>query len=273
MWSFSDLIQNFFTHKDFLPSADKMPGTMFTPLHFIFSACCVVLVVVLAILLSKKSERTIKRTFLIVWIAVLVLEITKTVWETVSGARIYFEWGGFLPLYPCSIYLYAMPFAIFGNKTLRRAGAGYICTLGLIGGTINYFYPATILGNYSCISFAGFHTFFYHGSMFFTALVMLLSGYHSYRGVTKFTELLTPAIPFLLVSVLANIVNYSPINSDYMFFKLDSFVFAPVGAVLPPVLCTVIVYAVYLFLHAVFYLPSYIANKTRKTAPTEKTAV
>ena len=266
VWSFADLINNFFTHKDFLPSADKMPGTMFTPLHFIFSACCIVLVVALAIFFSKKDERTIKRTLFVIWIAVLVLEIAKTVWETFSGARVFFELNGFLPLYPCSIYLYAMPFAIFGGKTLRRAGAGYVCTLGLIGGSINYFYPATILGNYSCISFAGFHTFFYHGSMFFTALVMLLSGYHSYRGVKKLSDLLVPTIPFLLVSVLANIVNYSPINADYMFFKLDSFVFTPVGTVLPPLICTAIVYAVYLFLHAVFYLPSYIANKCRKTA-------
>ena len=29
--TFSDLIKNFFTHKDFLPSADKIPGTLFTP--------------------------------------------------------------------------------------------------------------------------------------------------------------------------------------------------------------------------------------------------
>jgi hypothetical protein len=266
MWSISELIQNFFTHKDFLPSADKMPGTMFTPLHFLFSACCVVLVVALALFAAKKNERIIKKIFLGVWIAVLVFEIAKTVWETFTGARVYFELNGFLPLYPCSIYLYAMPFALFGKGMWRRAGAGYMCTLGLIGGTINFVYPATILGNYSCISFAGFHTFFYHGSMVFIALVMLLSGYHSYRGVTKATDLLVPAIPFLLVSVIANLVNYSPINADYMFFKLNSFVFAPLGAVMPDFLATVIVYMVYLFLHAVFYLPSYIANKLKKTA-------
>ena len=40
MWTLSDLLKNFFTHKDFLPSADQIPGTMFTPLHFIFSAIC-----------------------------------------------------------------------------------------------------------------------------------------------------------------------------------------------------------------------------------------
>ena len=37
MWSFTDLICNFFTHKDFLPPADQLPGTLFTPLHFVAS--------------------------------------------------------------------------------------------------------------------------------------------------------------------------------------------------------------------------------------------
>ncbi len=263
MWSFSDLIKNFFTHKDFLPSADKMPGTMFTPLHFIFSACCIALVIALAVFVAKKSESTIKTTFTVLWISMVALEIVKIVWESCSGASVNFEWGGIMPLYPCSIYMYAMPFAIFGNKLLRRAGAGYVCTLGLIGGTVNFVYPATILGNYSCISFAGFHTFFYHGAMVFTALVMLLSRYHSYKGVTKFTDLLVPSIPFLIVSVAANTVNYSPINSDYMFFKLNSFIFAPIGAATPDILATVMVYVAYLFIHAMFYLPSYFSNKRK----------
>ena len=33
-----------------------------------------------------------------------------------------------------------------------------------------------------------------------------------------------------------------------------------------PALATVTVYAIYLFLHAAFYLPSYLANKLKKPA-------
>ena len=148
---------------------------------------------------------------------------------------------------------------------LRRAGCGYLCTLGLLGGTINFVYPATILGNYSCISFAGFHTFFYHGAIVFSALVVLLSGYHSYGGVTKWWQLLVPSIPFLALSVVANVVNFSPIGSDYMFFKLNSFIFAPIGAALPDIATVALVYFAYLLVHALQYLPSYVKNfKTEK---------
>jgi hypothetical protein len=162
--------------------------------------------------------------------------------------------------------MYAMPLAIWGKGYVRDMGCGYVCTLGLLGGTVNFFYPANILSNYSCISFAGFHTFLYHGAIFFCALVMLKSGYHSYKKVTHAWQLLLPAVPALAVSVAANIVNFSKINSDYMFFKLNSFFFAPIGAALPDGLCVLIVYGLYLLIHALPYTPFYIINLKRKHA-------
>lgn len=263
MFTFSDLFKNFFTHKDFLPSADKIPGTMFTPLHFIFAAIVLAAIIFLGLFVAKRSEKTIRITFCVLWAVIVCLEVAKIIWETVSGAKVSFEWGGILPLYPCSIFMYAMPLAIFGKDKIRYMGCGYVCSLGLLGGTINFVYPATILGNYSCISFAGFHTFIYHGAIVFCALVMLKSGYHSYKWAKKPLDLLLPAIPALCVSVVANLVNFSKIGSDYMFFKLNSFFFAPIGAALPTALCVVIVYFLYLLIHALPYLPGFIINRKK----------
>lgn len=263
MWTLLELIKNFFTHKDFLPSADQLPGTLFTPLHFIVAACWVALIVAACVLLRKKGERTLQRVFTVLWISVFVLEIVKITWETCCAETVNFEWGGVLPLYPCSIFLYAMPFAIWGKGKVRCAACGYVCSLGLLGGAINFVYPANILSNYSCISFAGFHTMFYHGVLVLCAVLMLLSGYHSYTGVTKARQLLLPAIPALAVSVVANLVNFSPIGSDYMFFKLNSFFFAPIGAVTPDWFSVVLVYGIYLLIHALPYLPSWFANRKK----------
>ena len=80
MWSLVDLLKNFFTHKDFLPSAEQIPGTMFTPLHFVFSALCIVAVIFGAISLSKKSERAIRMVFAYLWILLVILEVTKITW-------------------------------------------------------------------------------------------------------------------------------------------------------------------------------------------------
>lgn len=265
MWTVMDLIRNFFTHKDFLPGADKLPGTLFTPLHFLVSGCFLALIVLVCLWLRKKEEKTIRALFAGLWISTLVLEVAKIVWESCCGATVSFEWGGILPLYPCSIFMYAMPFAIWGKGNVRYAACGYVCSLGVLGGAINFVYPANILGNYSCISFAGFHTLFYHGVLVLCAALMLLTGYHSYKGVTRAWQLLLPAVPALAVSVVANFVNFSPINSDYMFFKLNSFFFAPLGAATPDWLSVLLVYAIYLLIHALPYLPAWIASRKKNT--------
>lgn len=269
MWTFSELIQNFFTHKDFLPPADQLPGTLFAPLHFAVSACWIALIVVACIFLRKKGEQTLRNVFFGLWLSVAVLEIIKILWETFCGSTVEFEVGGILPLYPCSIFMYAMPFAIWGKGNVRYAACGYVCSLGLLGGAINFVYPANILNNYSCISFAGFHTLFYHGVMVLCAALMLLSGYHSYKGVTKAWQLLLPAIPALAISVVANLVNFSPVNSDYMFFKLNSFFFAPLGAVTQDWLGVILVYGIYLLIHALPYLPFFFANRNKKSVYSE----
>lgn len=263
MWTFSDLIKNFFTHKDFLPSADKIPGTLFTPLHFIFSAISIAAVIFLALYLSKKSEEQIKRVFAVIWVFIVAFEIAKITWDVLAGEKIDFEWGGSLPLYPCSIFMYAMPFAIWGKGLVRRAACGYVCTLGLLGGTINFVYPATVLCDYSCISFHGFHTFIYHGVLVLCAFVMIRSGYYKFTGITKWWELVLPSAPLFAVSIIANIVNFSAIQSDYMFFKLNSFIFAPIGAATPDWVAVIIVYIAYIIVHGVPHLPSYIANLKR----------
>lgn len=258
------LLKNFFTHKDFLPSADSLAGTLFTPLHIAFSIFCLALVVVLSVYFSKRSVKTLKKVYTVIWITAVVSEIAKILWETFCGADVSFELGGILPLYPCSIFMYALPFAIWGGEKVRFAACGYVCSLGVLGGMINFVYPANVISNYSCISFAGFHTLFYHGVIVFCAATMLLSGYHSYKGIKKWYQLLLPAAPFLVLSVAANAVNFSPVGSDYMFFKLNSFFFAPIGAALPDGLTVIMVYLIYLFIHALPYLPSYIANKLKK---------
>lgn len=263
MRTFGDLIKNFFTHKDHLPAAEQILGTLFTPLHLAVAALCMAAIVVLCRWAGRKSERQLRRVFGVLWALVTVLELVKILWETFAGARVELNLAGILPLYPCSIFMYAMPFAVWGKGYARRAACGYVCSLGLLGGVINFVYPANILSSYSCISFAGMHTLFYHGTMVFCAVTMLLSGYHRYSGIQRWWELLVPAVPALIVSAVANTVNFSPVDSDYMFFKLESFFFAPLGAATPDWLSAVFVYGVYLLIHALPYLPSYVGNRRK----------
>ena len=261
-FGFGDLIRNFFTHKDFLPSADKIPGTMFTPLHFAFSAIMVVIVIAGILTVRRLDEKRIKTVFTVLWAVLTVAEMTKLVWETTTGHTVSFNWVGNLPVYPCSIWMYAMPFIIWGKGRVRNAACGYVCTLGLLGGLINFVYPATILGDYSAVSFPGFQTFFYHGAMVFTAFVIMTSGYHRIDHAERLSDCFLSVIPAYIMSLFANTANLI-LGTDYMFFRCNSFFLAPIGAALPDLVTFPIAYLIYAVVCCTPYLVAYLLKKKR----------
>ncbi len=261
MKDFGYLIQNFFTHKDKLAPAEQLPGTMFTPLHFIVAGIILAIVIAGAILVHKK-EKLIKPLFIILWATVTVLEVVKITWESTTGNEVRLEVTGILPLYPCSIFMYAMPFAIWGKDRVKTAACGYVCTLGLLGGSVNFFYPMTVLYRYSIISFSAMHSMIYHAVMLFTCLTMLLSGYHRYTRVKSVWDLFLPAIPTLILSIPANIVNYT-VGADYMFFRGTSAFLPAIFGDMQKIWITLIIYALYIIVPACFYLPSFISQKIK----------
>ncbi len=262
MKGFGYLIRNFFTHKDYLAPASEIPGTLFTPLHYAFSAVLLFIVVFGALRLCKKQEY-IKRVFTVIWVVLAILEPVVVLWESVSGKTVGLDLRLNLSLYPCSIFLYVMPFFLWGNELCKKIAGGYLCTLGLIGAAINFVYPAIRLASYSCISFAGFHTFLYHGSMLFVCLVLLVSGEHRYTNVEHWWELFLPCIPTLLLSIPANIVNYT-FDADYMFFRGKFPLIAQIGSGLSEGSIFVLVYLFYIFVPALFYLPSYLCSLVQR---------
>ena len=167
----------------------------------------------------------------------------------------------FSPLHLClsALLLAAIIFAAIrlrkcDHKTVRRI-------MAVLWAVINFFYPANVLSNYSCLSFAGAHTMLFHGVMLFCCLLMQTTGYHRYTHLNKPWELILPAIPTLIVSIPANLVNYSPIGSDYMFFKCNSFFLPALFGWLEDWQSTVILYVLYLLLPVAFYLPGMIYKR------------
>ncbi len=260
-----ELIRNFFTHKDYLPPADQWPGTLFTPMQIIFCGMVAVGIGFACFHCAKKEEKYQKRVFFILWLLMFLSEPAIALYDIFCGKTVDLQWASTLPLWPCSIFLFTAPFAIFGKGNVRYAACGYICTLGLLGGAVNFVYPATYLSRYSCLSMAGFRTIFYHGSMVFTAVTMLLAGWHRYTGITKWQQVLLPAIPALILSIPANLVNMVVPGADYMFFKMESFFFAPIGRATPDWFSAVLIYIIYLIIHCGPYLPSYLSNRKKKS--------
>lgn len=257
------LVKHFFTHKDNLPPKEEIPGTLFTPLHFAFSAAVLTGVLGASFYVIRRKKHRVRPILWGLWKLLLALEVGIVGWESLSGRVKKLDLKTNLSFYPCSVFLFALPAAIRGSGVWQQMAAGYITTMGLLGGAVNFFYPVNRLSCYSCISLPGFHTFFYHGAMLFTTIVMLKTGLASYRA-KRLRDLILPAVPCLLMSIPANLVNFSRIGSDYMFFR-DS-----LGLIRPwlPNLGTAglagVVYALYVLVPMSFFLPSYLREKGRE---------
>ncbi len=261
MKNFGYLMTHFFTHKDYLAPASELPGTLFTPMQFVFTATVFAIVVGSAFYVAKRKH-LIRRVFAIQWIALMAFEVIIVAWDSLAGMNKGLDLQTGLSLYPCSLFLYTMPFAIWGRSVWEKMACGYVCTLGLLGALVNFLYPIARLTEYSCISFASMHTFTFHGSMLFTCIVMLKSGYFSYRADTL-RELFYPCIPSLLLSVPANLINYSSIDADYMYFRGKMNVVSMALPGFSEVQITVTLYALYILVPALFFLPMFLAGKRR----------
>ena len=262
MKDISYVLQNFFTHKDFLVPPEQIPGTLFTPLHFLFEGLLLIFLVGYALWLSRHKEK-IPAVLKTIWLSLLCWEFVTIWWDSTQGLHPGLDLREGLSLYPCSLFLYALPLVIWGKGAWKQIGFGYIFTLGLLGAGINFLYPYTRLQYYSCLSFPAFHTFAFHGSMLFVFLVLLFSGEHSYSHVTKLRQLFYPCVLSLLQSLPANLLNYT-IGADYMYFRGKVFLMKPLVGSAPDTVITGILYVLYIAVPALFYLPSYIHGKLLK---------
>ncbi len=250
------VIANFFTNGEYLVSPELIPGTLFTPLHIVFESIFIFLIVISAIYIGKRKE-LIKPVFKVLFFTLLALEAAIIIWDSISGPIKGLNFKSGLSLYPCSIFMLALPLIIWGRGIFKKAAYGYVLTLGLLGALVNLIYPYR-LTTYSCISFPAMHSMFYHGAMFFGYLVILISKEHTYINITKINELFYPCILPMLYSIPANILNYSPLNSDYMYFKGQYPVIHHFFSSVASIKITIVIYLLYIFVPVLFYLPGYI---------------
>lgn len=250
-----DLFRYFFTNKAYIDV--DLPGKLFSPLHIVIMVLLAVAVPLAAFFLRKLSGRSMKILFIVLWAVVSAFEVVKITWESCTNPN-GFEAGGILPLYLCSLFMYVMPFAIWckPNSWLRKSACGFLCTLNLVGGFINFVYPVNVLSNYSAISFAGLHTLFYHAAMVFVGLLMLFSKYYRY----EIKDAWLAFIPVAVFSIPANIVNFT-INADYMFFHGNFFPFSLIASHMPVWVWVIVLYIGYFAVPYLFYLPAFLIQK------------
>lgn len=169
--------------------------------------------IVIALKLTKnikqeKVKEIIRKSTIILWI----LEIIKIIFNIKNyGVR---EVNKYVPLYFCSLILYAGIFSGFCKGTLKKVGDVFLSTGGIVAGMTFIISPLTSLTTYPAIHFISLHSFLLHGTMVYIGLLMLIT---QYVKIDK-KDIIYYAALIVTISAIAYIVN-ELCDSNLMFIS------------------------------------------------------
>ncbi len=171
--------------------------------------------IALAVKKTKVEKREdIKKIIRNLTIVIWILEIIKIIYTISIGQGK--NLNKVVPLYYCSILLYAGAFSSFGKGVVQKIGDVFLATGGIVGGLVFLIFPTTSLPEYPMLHFISLHSFSFHGIMVYLGIII-----NKFKYIKlKMSDLKYYASLILLVCVLAYIVN-SISGSNLMFISQD----------------------------------------------------
>lgn len=196
----------------FSNSGEYEPCGMFTIGHI---SLIIITLILIHIALDKTKNKDkeevrkiIKKLTIIMWI----LEIFKICF-TISkeGTK---NLNTYLPLYYCSLLLYAGLLSSFAEGKLRRTGDVFLATGGIVGGAVFLIMPTTSLPSYPLFHFISIHSFFFHGTMVYLGMLINKTKYI----VLEKNDIIYFASLVGIICIIALIIN-NIFDSNLMFIS------------------------------------------------------
>jgi len=158
----------------FAPRGEFPAAGLFSAGHLFMLAGCLMLLATLCKLFLKEKSGNPYIMIKVVAVAVLILEIFKTIWGMSAGR--YSDWYDYLPIWFCSLFIPFSLLAGFTKGSSRKLALIFMYYGGLIGGAAYLFFPTTSIGRYPFWHFITMHSMFYHTVMIFMALYIVKNG-------------------------------------------------------------------------------------------------
>ncbi len=228
---------------------------IFTIEHFILIALTVMGIAISLKKAENKTKKEVHQIIMQVTIIMCILEIIKIIFNihqnSLKAVNTY------LPLYYCSMLLYAGIFSSFAKGTLKRVGDVFLATGSIVGGIVFIIYPSTSLPMYPFFHFLSIHSFLFHGSMVYLGILV---------NKTRYIELKQDDIKYfagliLSISAIALIVNN--FTGGNLMFISNNFPGTPIEIIYKitngGILFTVTMVALQMIIP--FYVPYYIIKR------------
>ena len=196
----------------FKSAYEVTPCGMFSAKHFILFIITIICIII-ALKYTKNMEKDkvkklIKKTTIILWI----LEIIKIIYNIINYG--FTAINKYVPLYFCSLILYAGIFSGFCKGIFKKIGDVFLSTGGIVAGLIFLISPLTSLTVYPALHFISIHSFVLHGTMVYIGMLMLIT---KYTEINK-KDIIYYASIIVTISVIAYIVNLI-FDSNLMFIS------------------------------------------------------
>ena len=188
------------------------PCGIFTTDHFILIGITIISIIIALKFTSNKSKEKVYSIIKKITIIMCILEVVKINFNLQQNS--FRDVNTYMPLYYCSILLYAGLLSSFGKGALKRAGDVCLATGSVIGGIVFIIYPSTSLPMYPAFHFLSIHSFLFHGTMIYLGILI---------NKTQYIELEQNDIKYFasvigIMSIVALIVN-KLFNGNLMFIS------------------------------------------------------
>ena len=182
---------------------------IFTIKHFILIAVTLIAIIIaLRYTVKKDVKKIIKNCTIFVWVLEAIIIAFKI---STGGIGHVNNW---VPLYYCSLLLYAGGPSSFGKGKLKRVGDVFLATGAIAGGIIFIVFPYTSLPTYPMLHLVSIHSFVYHGIMLYLGLLVNITNYVELekKDIVYYFSLVS------IVCIMAYIVN-NIFDSNLMFIS------------------------------------------------------
>ena len=188
------------------------PCGIFTLGHLkliILTAICITMALKNTVTKSENEiKNIIKKCTITMWIFEAIIIAFKLSTGDIRNVNNY------VPLYYCSLLLYAGLLSSFGKNKLERMGNVFLATGGIVGGVVFMILPTTSLPSYPMFHLVSIHSYIFHGTMVYLGLLINLT---NYIEIEK-NDIIYYAGLVGIVCILAYIVN-KIFGSNLMFIS------------------------------------------------------
>ena len=155
-------------------SGEYEAAGIYTYQHFILIAATA-LAIIVALKYTIKNKKDVYQIIKNCTIFVCIFEIVIITFKIKNyGIK---NVNNYLPLYYCSLLIYAGLLSSFGKEKIKRTGDVFLATGAIIGGTLFMIYPSTSLPAYPMFHLVSLYSFVFHGIMVYLGILVNITNY------------------------------------------------------------------------------------------------